>query len=74
MTGTSALVRGHTLVGEGKAYEQVLVHIDTLVWQQVLASRTGQGVCSCGAASQVLRSTGRRKQWHREHKAEVLAS
>lgn len=71
---TSALVPGHTLVAEGRGHEQVRVHIDTLVWRPMYFTRTGRGMCSCGATSQVLRSTGRRKQWHREHKAEVLAS
>lgn len=34
-------------------------------------TRTGRGVCSCGAKSEVLQSDTSRKRWHVQHKADV---
>ena len=31
------------------------------------------GYCSCGARTPIPLSRGKERQWHREHKAEVLA-
>lgn len=75
MTGFSGLVRGHTLRSEGKPHK-VLVTTEggTKVAQRIYDSKTGRGLCSCQALSVVLPSDGRRKQWHREHKEEVLAA
>lgn len=61
---------GHALVNEGAAHERRTVHIDTVVFVRTRA-RTGFAVCSCGEQSPVLPSTGRRKQWHRDHKAAI---
>jgi hypothetical protein len=33
----------------------------------------GRARCTCGALSQVTVSATRRRQWHREHKAQVIA-
>ena len=75
MTGTSALVRGHTLRSEGKPHK-VLVTTEsgTKIAQRIYDSKAGRGLCSCQALSDLLPSDGRRKQWHREHKAQVLAA
>lgn len=54
------LVKGHTLLFEG---------------QPMGYRRTGIGhaKCSCGDCSPELDSNSKRKQWHREHKAQVAA-
>ena len=36
-------------------------------------TRTGPGVCSCGATSEVLESDAARKRWHVQHKADVAS-
>lgn len=69
---TAVRVPGHTLVAEGAAHVERTVHIDTVVQIRV-RDRVGRGLCSCGATSSVLPSTGQRKRWHRDHKAAVLA-
>jgi hypothetical protein len=33
----------------------------------------GRGQCECGMDSPLLKNTARRKQWHREHKANIRA-
>jgi len=68
---TSALVPGHTLVAEGKPYQQTPGYAGTPVWTRVTTSRRGHALCSCGTTSDELPSTGQRKQWHRQHKARV---
>jgi len=70
--GTNVLVPGHTLEGHGEPYEKIGFDVAS-VWSRVVASQRGRGVSSCGSASPVLLSRAHREQWHREHKAEVLA-
>lgn len=62
---TSERVSGHTLRYEGAPIEK------GGAWTTGGSGRAG---CSCGAKSPVLDSGGKRKRWHREHKAEVLAA
>jgi len=55
---------GHELWSEGKAIESRDRYYDV---------REGRGKCSCGALSPVLPSKTKRKQWHRDHKADLRA-
>lgn len=62
-------VPGHTLVSEGAPY----------VWRKDRWARAGwtvggdgKGLCSCGATSEVLKSSTARRTWHRAHKEEIL--
>lgn len=65
-------VPGHTLRAEGAPHvvdetgEVVRVY---RAWGSV--GGFGRGLCSCGELSPLLDSAHKRKQWHREHKAEV---
>lgn len=69
---TSERVSGHTLRNEGAAFERRDGHHYRInVWSTF---GDGYGLCSCGARSPILSSGGARKRWHREHKAEILAS
>lgn len=56
------LLRGHTLISEGRAYRHGI---------QV---RVGVGRCSCGAVSPELTGNSARKRWHADHKADVRAA
>jgi len=56
------LVKGHTLLWEGRPLGNAGFSV----------KGTGIGGCSCGARSPELPSGAARKQWHRDHKAEVL--
>jgi hypothetical protein len=65
-------LKGHTLQSEGAAYYRR----DNGAWYRSNIWSTGYpgfGLCSCGASSPFLESATKRKQWHREHKAEVSA-
>ena len=67
---TTARVPGHELRAEGAA------HVDRCgrpYRESMRLGGTGFAVCSCGARSETLDSNPKRKQWHREHKAAVLA-
>lgn len=68
-TATSARVPGHTLWYEGAPHDD---NGRRRGWQGTHGQ--GRGVCSCGERSDVLTSGYQRKQWHREHKAAVLAA
>lgn len=68
MSETTRLVPGHTLVGEGAPHDNRGYRIGH--WS-LGVSGCGRGRCSCGALSPVMQSANQRKQWHREHKAEV---
>jgi len=59
---SAVLVPGHVLKNEGR------------VWSG-LAWGTGPGVgrCLCGATSEQVTTNAARQEWHRHHKAEVLA-
>lgn len=66
-------VRGHGLVMEGRAH---VVNIRGEVvpeWGFSGVGGLGRGLCSCGELSPLLPSAGRRKAWHRQHKADVIA-
>lgn len=56
------LVPGHVLKNEGRVW-------GGLAW----GSGPGLGRCLCGATSETLTTNAARQQWHREHKAEILA-
>lgn len=60
------LVKGHTLVREGKPFDADGKRI-ALMGDR----RYGHGKCSCGALSVGLHSDARRKRWHAAHKAEI---
>ena len=60
---TSALVKGHRLLFEGRTSNDRWRH-----------TATGVGRCSCGGISHELTSDAARKRWHREHKGAVLAA
>lgn len=68
----SGRVPGHTLRYEGAPFGDdglVITH-----GRAVLGiGGTGRAKCSCGEFSEVLLSSTRRRKWHREHKAAVLA-
>lgn len=57
---------GHALRFEGRCPSP---HDRSRLW-----NGTGHGRCECGGRSPELPSTAARKRWHREHKAQVLAT
>lgn len=59
---------GHALLSDGMPYDIYRVRIRN--WHGGVAA-SGRALCSCGELSDVLRSTARRKQWHREHKRAI---
>jgi hypothetical protein len=68
--GARLVVKGHTLRGEGAAYEpherggfRAIRNWGT--------GGTGFAVCTCGVTSEVLSSSTQRRAWHRGHKADV---
>lgn len=63
-------VPGHTLVGEGKPFDQPPCCYLAGRYRMG-TSGDGHGKCSCGATSEHLLSGAERKQWHREHKQAV---
>ena len=64
-------LRGHALRSEGKAYGlNGEPEGSPLVRYR---GHIGQGLCECGAASDVEWSNAARKRWHAAHKAEVSA-
>jgi hypothetical protein len=65
---------GHTLVSEGAPFERVVDEYARVVARRLNhggVSGQGRALCSCKAMSDVLPTGGARKQWHRDHKAEV---
>ena len=72
--GKAVIVPGHGLMGEGAAYT-----VDTRGRVIRLLHNTvggfGRAACSCGVFSdKLLLSSTARREWHRQHKAEVLES
>ena len=67
---TSARVDGHRLLSEGAPHDDRGKRIG----YYGTSAGTGRALCGCGAKSPNLPSSPKRKQWHREHKAEVLAA
>lgn len=63
--GVTSRVSGHELQREGQPIEAPLYTRGT--------GGKGRAKCSCGAKSPVLPSANKRKEWHRQHKADVLA-
>lgn len=61
------LVPGHTLAFEGAPHTDE-GHRDGR-WG---AAGSGRAKCSCGDLSDVLSTTRARKQWHRDHKTDVM--
>lgn len=68
---TSVRVPGHTLIAEGSAHDANSKRI-TGRWSTT--DGPGRGLCSCGALSDEKPSRRWRRDWHREHKAQVLAN
>jgi hypothetical protein len=62
---TSNRLAGHELWSEGKPIEGR---------NRYASPREGRGECSCGALSPTLPSNAKRKQWHRDHKADIRAA
>jgi hypothetical protein len=62
---------GHTLIGEGAPHTSTGVRV-LRSWGGTYG--TGHGKCSCGALSEELPSSTKRKAWHRAHKEDVRAS
>jgi hypothetical protein len=63
------IVPGHGLVSEG------LPHDDEgypLIRNGFSHGGTGRAKCSCGTLSEILDSANKRKQWHRDHKNQIL--
>ena len=58
-------VPGHTLAFEGAPHDAAGVRV------AILTGGAGRAKCSCGQLSRDLVSSTARKQWHREHKADV---
>jgi hypothetical protein len=63
-------LKGHNLIGEGAPFNEFGARKGTS-W--VRTSGVGRAKCSCGALSDELDSANKRKQWHRDHKAEIRA-
>ena len=67
---------GHVLQAEGAPF-QVVVRTETgkpiveRVGSWITTSGTGRGYCSCGATSDVVDTTTKRRQWHRDHKTQI---
>lgn len=68
MTRVSGHLSGHTLLGEGAAYNE---HGSRIGYQGT--GGPGMAKCSCGALSPFVISGMKRKQWHRDHKAAIRA-
>ena len=64
---------GHSLQNEGAAFVVNEERRVVRAWPGRGISGRGRGLCSCGALSEMLDSGYARRNWHREHKAEVLA-
>jgi hypothetical protein len=79
MTAASSVrVPGHELQAEGAPFRSdpkgANITEGRRRWRLVTTSDPkGVGVCSCGAFSPTGLSGRGRKQWHREHKATVIA-
>ena len=62
----AAIVKGHSLVGEGAAFTPAG---ERVLWNST--SGVGHAFCSCGERSEALLSAAARKRWHRQHKTDV---
>lgn len=56
---------GHGLVAEGAAW----VMPGQRAW---IGNGPGLALCSCGMYSPQIKNRAQRKQWHKDHKADVL--
>lgn len=66
------LLKGHTLISEGKArVDRSCMECEALGW---IARRKGHAKCSCGALSPHLPSKTKRQAWHREVHKEAIRS
>lgn len=66
-------IPGHGLRDEGAPF--VVNQFQNIVpaWEDNTGvAGYGRGVCQCGKYSPLLESAYQRKQWHREHKQEIL--
>jgi hypothetical protein len=61
-------VQGHGLANEGAPFDENGVRASA--HHSSVAGR-GRAKCACGELSEVLSSSTKRQQWHREHKDEV---
>jgi hypothetical protein len=64
-----ARVPGHELQHDGAPHDDD----GRVIPPGTRTSGDGRARCSCGTSSQVMVSGTRRRQWHREHKAQVIA-
>ena len=69
-TRANTRLAGHGLEGEGIAHEPGQ-EVEHRVCGGVWGSRTGYGLCECGATSPVLESDSARRKWHKAHKDEI---
>lgn len=65
------LVPGHTLMWEGAAHDDNGIVMSTIYG--VSRGGSGRAKCSCGELSEPFRSSTQRRQWHRDHKNQILA-
>lgn len=77
MVKRNTRIPGHGLQREGRAHDETGRYIGGYYSGALGDGRgtsVGYGLCSCGAKSPELPSTGARKRWFNEHKAEVVAA
>ena len=71
----AARLRGHALRSEGQPYKIIVAtDLGRPIAEREHYSNLGRALCSCGALSDRLSTDGRRKQWHRDHKASLRAA
>lgn len=63
------IVPGHGLVSEGLPHDE---KGEALIRNGFSHGGTGRAKCSCGTLSEILDSANKRKQWHRDHKNQIL--
>lgn len=60
-------LRGHGLFYEGAAFDDRGHRV-----RSQGTGGTGHGLCQCGAKSDTLTSGGQRRDWHRQHKTDIV--
>lgn len=64
-----ARLTGHGLISEGAPHDDAGVYSGG--GGIIRTSGPGRAKCECGALSEYLPSANARKQWHRDHKAQI---
>lgn len=72
MSAKPLLVPGHTLAYEGAAHDEK-GQVESRRGY-VFRGGPGRAKCSCGELSEVLTSCAKRRQWHRDHKNDILGN